>query len=391
MTGTRKSRTKMTGGIIRRGSTWSYTIYTPNVDADGNRSGGKGSTRWVGGFASREEAGKAKRDAQLAQDRGVEVRRRSDTVREFIEQDWLAAVAAHVKPTTLVTYRQTISHALPFIGTKRLQAVGPQDIQRVITGMLADGRSPRTTGKTLTVLRIAFKHAVRLKLISSDPTAGARKPRVDPVHRDVMSMSDIAAVDVAARDTTWSAFVRLALYTGCRRGENLGIRWEDVDLESSAPHVRIRRNVVDAGGRRIEQSPKNGEGRVVSIDAGTVSVLRAHRARQNQQRLRLGKDWNALDYVTCLEDGTPPMPHSATQAWSRLCKAAGLSRWRLHDARHAHATTLLEAGEPLHVVAARLGHRDASVTATVYAHVTVRQHAGAADIFAASVAAAATI
>jgi len=383
-----KPRSKMTNGVMRRGGTWSYVLYTPNVDDEGNRIGGKGRTTWVGGYATRDAAIDAKRKAEQDRADGVQVERTADTLRTYVESDWLPAVATHVKATTHATYRQNIAHALDKLGDTRLQAITPTDVQRMVTGMLADGRSPRTTGKTLTVLRIALKHAVVLRLIPRDPTAGVRKPRVEHTPREAMPLADVVAVDAASRDTTWSAFVRLALFTGCRRGENLALRWEDVDLDSPTPTVRIRRNVVDVEGKRVEQTPKNGDGRVVSIDAGTVAVLRAHKARQNANRLRLGTDWNALDYVTCLADGTPPMPHSATQAWSRLCRAAGVTTWRLHDARHAHATTLLESGEPLHVVADRLGHRDASVTATIYAHVTVRQHAGAADVFAAAVEAA---
>lgn len=383
-----KPRTSMTNGVIRRGGTWSYVLYTPNTDADGNRLGGKGRTQWVGGHATRQDAQAAKRKAEQDRAEGVQVERTPDTLRRFVEADWLPAVATHVKPTTASSYRQSIRHALDILGDKQVQALTPRDVQGMVTTLLDAGRTSRTVAKTLTVLRIAMKHAVMLRLIPRDPTTGVRKPRVEPTPREAMPLVDAVAVDTASRDTTWSAFARLALFTGCRRGENLALRWDDVDLDSPTPTVHIRRNVVDVDGQRIEQTPKNGDGRAVTIDAGTVTVLRAHKARQNEQRLRLGADWNTLDYVTCLGDGRPPMPHSATQAWSRLCRAAGVAHWRLHDARHAHATTLLESGEPLHVVADRLGHRDAMVTATIYGHVTVRQHAGAADVFAAAVQAA---
>jgi integrase len=375
----------MTNGVMRRGATWSYTLYTPNLDADGKPLGGKGRTTWVGGFATKEAAQIAKREAQNSKDKGEAVEPIRQSLREYVEQSWLPAVAANVKPTSASSYRQSIAHALTVIGDKKIQRLTPTDVQGMVTKLLADGRTPRTVGKTLTVLRIAMKHAVTLRVIPRDPTTGIQKPLVETVRRRTMTMAEVAAIDAASRDTTWSAFVRLALYTGCRRGENLALTWKDCELDGDNPTITIRRNVVDVDGKRIEQTPKNGKEREVTIDTETVSILRAHKASQNAARLRLGSDWNALDLVTCLADGSPPMPHSATQAWSRLCKTAKIEHHNLHNARHTHATTLLEADVPLHVVADRLGHLDAMVTATIYAHVTTARRASTAEVFAAAV------
>src|SRR5262249_4621611 len=139
---------------------------------------------------------------------------------------------------------------------------------------------------------------------------------------------------------------------------------------------------------------KSGRSRTVSIDAETVQILRDHRKRQAGERLRVGPEWRcADDYVFSTAWGEPVHPDTGSSLMTTLVTSHNdrrpepLTRARLHDLRHVHATTLLLAGVPVHVVAARLGHADPSITLRVYAHVISDQLTEAADIFARAVAA----
>jgi integrase len=188
------------------------------------------------------------------------------------------------------------------------------------------------------------------------------------------------------------AFYRLAAYTGARRGELLNLRWRDVDLDLAA--VRITGSAAVIAGQRIEGTTKSGRSRTVSIDADTVQVLRDHRKRQTEERLRVGPEWRGTDdYVFSTAWGEPIHPDTASSLMTKLINTHNdrqdepLPHARLHDLRHVHATTLLLAGVPVHVVAARLGHADPSITLRVYAHVISDQLTEAADIFARAVAA----
>jgi integrase len=191
------------------------------------------------------------------------------------------------------------------------------------------------------------------------------------------------------------AFYHLAAYTGARRGELLNLRWHDVDLASA--EINISGSTAVIGGTRIEATTKSGRSRTISIDAGTVEVLKEHRSLQAEERLLAGPGWRASDdYVFTTGWGAPVHPDTVSSLVADLIKAHNatiresgsgemLPRARLHDLRHLHATTLLLAGVPVHVVAARLGHADPSVTLRVYAHVIRDQVAQAADIFARSI------
>ena len=194
------------------------------------------------------------------------------------------------------------------------------------------------------------------------------------------------------------AFYHLAAYTGARRGELLNLRWHDVDLASG--EVQINGSTAVVGGARIEGTTKSGRSRTVSIDEGTAQVLREHRARQAGERLTAGPQWTGSDqYMFTTVWGSPVHPDTVSSLMTDLINTynaavrtdgAGelLPHARLHDLRHFHATTLLLAGVPVHVVAARLGHADPSITLRVYAHVIRDQVAAAADIFARSIPAA---
>jgi integrase len=191
------------------------------------------------------------------------------------------------------------------------------------------------------------------------------------------------------------AFYHLAAYTGARRGELLNLRWRDIDLANAEVHISGSAAVI--GGTRIEGTTKSGRSRTVSVDAGTVQVLREHGGRQVEERLKAGRQWAASDqYVFTTGWGSPIHPDTVSSLIADLIKThntavraggAGelLPHARLHDLRHLHATTLLLADVPVHVVAARLGHADPSVTLRVYAHVIRDQVAAAADIFARSI------
>ena len=200
----------------------------------------------------------------------------------------------------------------------------------------------------------------------------------------------------AARSHRLFAFYWLAAYTGARRGELLYLRWQAVNLDTA--EITFGGSTAVVRGQRIEGTTKGGRSRVVSIDGETMAVLREHRRRQAAERLAAGAAWaDTGGLVFTNRWGEPLYPDTVTALMSKLISqhnksvpatAQALPHARLHDLRHLHATTLLLAGVPVHVVAARLGHADPAVTLRVYSHV-LREHAlGVGDVFAQAVEAA---
>jgi integrase len=382
-------------GVIKRGGSWSYVIRVPDPAT------GVSKPKWVGGFNTEEAAKAARDEARIRARRGEFVNRSTSTVAGYLAE-WVEAHAATVKPKTLAGYRHDIDHYIvPRIGRMRLQALRPAVISKLYRDLAEhggnDGRplSATTVSHIHRTLRKALADAVDVEqLLAVNPAARSKRPRSsasEPIQ--VWTVQQLGAFLDAARSHRLFAFFRLAAYTGARRGELLYLRWEAVDLD--AAEVTFGGSTAVVRGQRIEGTTKGGRSRTVSLDRDTVTVLREHRRQQAEERLSAGSAWNdsgGLVFVT--RWGEPLYPDTVSALMTKLINrhnqahpARPLPHARLHDLRHLHATTLLLAGVPVHVVAARLGHADPAVTLRVYSHV-LREHAvGVGDIFAQAVTA----
>ncbi len=168
----------------------------------------------------------------------------------------------------------------------------------------------------------------------------------------------------SVRDDRLAACWRFLAVTGCRRGEALGLRWRDLDLD--AGRAIIVQTVV--GSRAISETKTDRGRRTIALDDTTIAALREHRRAQNAERLLMRTAYEDHDLVFCREDGTPIWPRSLTRAFARIVNTANLPQIRLHDLRHTHATLALQAGVHPKVVQERLGHATISITLDVYSH-----------------------
>jgi integrase len=360
--------------------------------------------RWVGGITTEEAAKAARDEARVRARQGQYIDRNSITVAAYLDQ-WIEGHAVEVKPKTLQDYRHLIDrHVRPRIGSLRLQALSPARISKLYRDLATSGGrngaglSPRTVEYVHAVLRKALRDAVIVdQILPTNPVERAKRPRNAASEPwQVWTPGQLRAFLDTARQHRLFAFYRLAAYAGARRGELLNLRWRDIDMD--VREVRITGSAAVIAGQRIEGTTKSGRSRTVSIDAETAQVLRDHRKRQAGDRLKVGPEWRGTDdYVFATAWGEPIHPDTVSSLMTVLINAHNdpqaeekpaepLPHARLHDLRHIHATTLLLAGVPVHVVAARLGHADPSITLRVYAHVISDQLTEAAEIFARAIA-----
>ncbi|GGT33161.1 tyrosine-type recombinase/integrase [Nonomuraea spiralis] len=381
---------RLRDGVMKRGNTWSYVIRVKDPET------GESKPRWVSGFATEDDAKAARDEARVRARRGEYIDRNAITVAAYLAE-WIEGHAVEIKPHTLKGYRDMIRlYITPRIGTVRLQALRPSAITKFYRDLLTSGGkkggplAANTVKHVHTVLRKALTDAVLVdELLPNNPAERAKLPRVQATEPGMIwTPAQLRAFLGTTQEHRLYAFFHLAAYTGARRGELLNLRWTDVDLDKPQIHITGTAAVIDR--QRVEGTTKSGRSRVVSLDLGTVKVLKAHRARQDEERLRLGESWKGGGaYVFTTGWGDPLFPDTPSSLMPKLIKThnvqnpkAQLPHARLHDLRHIHATTLLLAGVPVHVVAARLGHADPAITLRVYAHVITEQAATAADVFA---------
>jgi integrase len=265
----------------------------------------------------------------------------------------------------------------------------PAQLNRLYRDLLASGHkghrhglglSPRTVRYIHTIVHRVLGDAVKWGRLVRNPADAADPPRVKDADESAPEMRTWTGPQLAAF-LRWSADDRYGppfhflATTGMRRGEALGLKWEDIDLD--AAKVSIRRARVMVAHVATDGSTKTGRARVIELDAGTVAVLRQQWTRQAKDRLLLGVGYQGEDLVFCHFDGRPLHPERFSREFDRKLERynrehadAKLPRIRTHDLRHTWATLALKSGEHPKVVAERLGHTNTNVTLNTYSHVS---------------------
>jgi len=236
------------------------------------------------------------------------------------------------------------------------------------------------------ILHRALKEAVGLGLVARNVTEAVAPPKDRRRAVESWDVDDVQRfLDVAADDHRYGPIWLVALHTGMRRGELLGLRWQDVNLDAGVLYVRQALSVVatDDGPKLTFGEPKTQSGRrTIALDPTCVATLREHRARQIERRLALGPQWREGDLVFTNEIGGPVDPMNLYHRFIALAAKAGVPRIPLHGLRHTHATLLMKHGVNPKVVAERLGHADITLTLSTYSHVLPQMQQQAADVFA---------
>ncbi|HLX87464.1 MAG TPA: tyrosine-type recombinase/integrase [Acidimicrobiales bacterium] len=328
------------------------------------------------------------------------------TLAEYLTADWLPALRRELAASTWESYDRNVRlHVVPRIGGIQLQKVDGPLLDRFYADLLETGRrlgkqmpglKPRTVRYIHTILSGAFDYAVRQQRLVINPATRATPPSAAsakaPEMRTWSAQQLRRFLDLCEGDRYYWPFAFLAL-TGCRRGEVLGLRWRDLDLESAPARASIRQTVIPltkATGKgregRILPRTKSDKARVIELDAATVAMLRKWNARQKEERMALGAGYGDHDLIFCRPDGRPYHPEAFSKTFDRRLhqeRFAELPTIRLHDLRHTWATLALAAGVDVAIVSKRLGHGSPMTTWQTYQHVVAGMQTDAAEKVAA--------
>lgn len=304
------------------------------------------------------------------------------TVGAFLS-DWLETVVrpSGVLAATVERYASIVRVRLvPLLGTIPLTKLSAPDVQRAYAKLAEAGYKPGTLGITHGVLVQALDQAVRWGLIPTNPARHTRRRRAEPAERTALTPEEqtkvLRALDGHPDEACW----RLALTTGLRIGELLGLRWRDVDLDRGT--LQVAQQSQYAGQATHEQRrPKTRAGRRSRrLDAATLAALRRHRQRQNELRLRAGSAWQDRDLVFPRANGLPQYAARVSDRLATVGRRAGVTGLHPHRFRHTWASVALGLGVPIPEVAQGLGHANAGVTLSVYSHFIPGQESPAADL-----------
>ncbi|TSB17752.1 tyrosine-type recombinase/integrase [Streptomyces benahoarensis] len=345
----------------RKDGRYEGRVYVPQPDGTSKRKTVYGAT-W-------EECDEKRQELVRRARQGIPTPTRSAKLSEWLPY-WLEE---HIRPerkkTTYAKYETHVRlYLTPQIGAKRLESLGVADVRRMLTTVQRQV-SAATAKESHRVLRSALATACREELISRNVAHLVPAPRVQPRELKPWTLDETAVFMEAARtDPLYAAFV-LAVTLGLRRGEILGLRWQDIDLDRRTLTVRTQLQRVQK--ELYADTTKNRRSRTIPLPLMCVAPLRWQRLRQAKQRRTAGADWaNTADYVFTTRTGRPIEPRNLSRSFERIGQAADLPRIRLHDARHGCASLLFAAGVQPRVVMEILGHSQIAVTMNVYTHVS---------------------
>lgn len=371
------------GMVQRRSGGWAF-----RADLGPDPATGKRRQTQRQGFRTKREAEAALEKLLASVREGTVTTRSSMTVGEYLAE-WIAGQRQRLRATTLESYEIAVNRITQRLGHVKLQALAPLQLERFYADLAEDGGR---TGKPLTaktirnthvVLRKALADAERLGLVGRNVGSAAKPPIAHRREYATWSSDDVRDFFTSVReDRVFPAFVLLAT-TGMRRGEVLGLRWSDVDLDGG--QLAVVQTLTTVNNKPLLSPPKTTRSRrVVFLDEHTIKVLRDHRRRQREERLAAGPVWDSThDLVFRDELGGLVHPDWLTREFGRLVRSAGLLSIRLHDVRHTYATLALKAGVHPKVVSERLGHATVGITLDLYSHVTPAIARDAADAVAA--------
>ncbi len=296
------------------------------------------------------------------------------TVKQYLEY-WLEEVhKPNIKISTYVKYHKVIQgYIVPALGDIQLEKLTPQQVTALYNKKRRDGLAPKTIHSIHGVLHKALDNAVSWNLVARNVCDVVKPPRLVKTEKPSLTMEEAHTLLESLRGHRLEMLLTMALTTGMRRGELLGLRWTDIDFKKKL--VRVRRTVdyIPRHGY-VENEPKTAAGtRSITLADFVLEMLRQHQTTQVEAKLQVGSTWENRNLVFTDLTGGYFNPRYLERLFPKILVEAGLAPMRFHDLRHSAATLLLEMGVSMKVVQEILGHSSYMITADIYAHVLPTQ------------------
>lgn len=292
------------------------------------------------------------------------------TLADYLQQ-WLTDYAGpNTAPRTRQGYEINIRrHIVPCLGRTELAKLKPVQIQGLYTRLLAGGLSPKTIRYVHTTLHGALKRAVQWDLLPRNPAEAVEPPKLVRHELTVLDPAGVQSLLAGLDGHRLRLPVLLAVTTGLRRGELLGLTWSQVDLAAGVAHITQSLGGTQAGMPIYSTTKTPRSRRAIALPGLAVQALHHQRRQQEEYRKFLGSQYRDYGLVICLEDGRAWDLSNFEHTFRRKMDNLGFAGIRFHDLRHTHATLMLQAGVHPKIVSERLGHSQIAITMDTYSHV----------------------
>ncbi|MGO4346329.1 tyrosine-type recombinase/integrase [Paenibacillus sp. MCAF9] len=331
------------------------------------------------GFKTKKEAETAQRALLNELGQGLDLNASKTLYRDFMK-DCIQDKKPKVKAGTLATYTSMVNkHILPTLGDLALADITPRHIQNLYNALHeSEQLSGENIQKVHTIIKESLSKATAWNMLTRNPALAVDRPKAEA--KEMLYWTDEEShlfLDASKEDRYYSAFL-LALTTGMRQGEILGLRWQDVDLKNRTLSVR---QILNHDGKSFDVGAKTLSGvRSIGIDKVTAAKLDKLRRRTNEEKMENRDIYEDNDLVICTQLGTPLSPRNLNRSFYRLIDKAEVTKIRFHDMRHTHVVMLLKMRENNKRIAERMGWSSVKMLDR-YSHVTPHMQKETADAF----------
>lgn len=317
--------------------------------------------------------------ARRSQEDGLGQVAGQQTVAQYLAY-WLEAIRPTIDHGAWKRHEEFVRlHIVPNIGNTRLSSLSAQQVQALYASRLASGLSTSTVHHLHASLHKALKDAERLRLVARNVSTLVNVPRMAESEIHPLTHEEARIfLDIASGDRLYALYA-LALASGMRQSELLGLQWPEVDLDAGI--VRVRWQLKREDNHWVWKQPKTRRSRrQIALSSSVITALRTHRAIQEEERRRMGNAWEDHQLVFSTQLGRPLSARNIYRAFQGILEKAAVSRVRFHDLRHTAATLLLAGRVNPKVVSEMLGHATVAITLDIYSHVLPDMQQDAAAI-----------
>lgn len=373
----------MRGYIRQRAkNTWNITIELPKDEINGKRK-----RKYYTIKGSKKEAEKFLTEKLRERDTGILIDTKKMKFGEYLDY-WKDKTFSNLEITTKEGYIQKIDkHIKPYLANILLENLKPLHLQNFYEEKLKNGKldgkgglSARTVLALHRIIHSALEQAVKWQLVIRNVAECVEPPKAKKYEAKFLTDKQTEELIQKAKNTDIYIPIMLAVYTGARRGEVLGLNWNNVDLKKGI--IKIVDNLCATKNGLIIKQPKTNNGiRTIAISKSLITILKNHKVNQMKNKMRLGKYYNDNNMVCCYEDGHLFNPKRFSAKFNELLQKNDLPMIRFHDLRHSHASLLVKMGVQPKEISARLGHSNIGITMDLYSHLYEETDRKVANMF----------
>ena len=367
----------MRGHIRQRtkdNKTWSVIIEL-------NKINGKRKQKWYTVYGEKKDAERFLTEKLRELDTGAYIDSKNINVRQYFDFWYEQHCLEKLSPTTYESYKRNLdNYILEELGYIKLEDLKPLHLQSFYTKCSKNGLSNKTILYFHRIIHSALNQAMKWQFITRNVADCVDTPKPKKYNALFLNNNQIIDLINAILDTDIYIPVMIAISTGMRRGEILGLTWENVNLEKGI--IKVVQALYPTKNGLVFLPPKTEKSiRTISIPLTLINILKDYKKKQDKIKNRLKNNYNDFDLVCSQIDGKPIHPTTLNHKFHSLLKEKNLPVIRFHDLRHSHASLLLKERVPAKVVSERLGHSNTNITLNLYSHVYEETNMEVANTF----------